>query len=101
VRACQRAERYCRTADMPHFRRESCGPGWALVGDAASHNDPITALGTCDALRDAQLLAHAAGRDDDAYFAALADCDATRRRSCTWPGALYRRHRGHRVRMHW
>jgi flavin-dependent dehydrogenase len=39
--------------------RESAGPGWALVGDAAYFKDPITAHGITDALRDAELLARA------------------------------------------
>ena len=37
--------------------RKPYGPGWALVGDAGSHKDPVRALGICDALRDAELLA--------------------------------------------
>src|SRR5262245_5675622 len=44
---------------MPHFFRKPCGPGWALVGDAGCHKDPILALGVCDAFRDAELLADA------------------------------------------
>lgn len=43
----------------PGYLRESGGPGWALVGDAASYSDPITAHGIADALRDAELLARA------------------------------------------
>jgi 2-polyprenyl-6-methoxyphenol hydroxylase-like FAD-dependent oxidoreductase len=39
--------------------RGSAGPGWALVGDAGYFKDPITAHGITDALRDAELLAHA------------------------------------------
>jgi 2-polyprenyl-6-methoxyphenol hydroxylase-like FAD-dependent oxidoreductase len=60
LRAGQRAERFYGTADMPQFFRQPCGPGWALVGDAGCHKDPILALGVCDALRDAELLANAA-----------------------------------------
>ncbi len=41
-----------------HFRRPG-GPGWALVGDAGYHRDPLTALGITDAFRDAGLLARA------------------------------------------
>ena len=44
----------------PNFLRTPFGPGWALVGDAACHKDPYMALGICDALRDAELLADAA-----------------------------------------
>jgi 2-polyprenyl-6-methoxyphenol hydroxylase-like FAD-dependent oxidoreductase len=35
------------------------GPGWALVGDAGSWKDPISAHGLTDALRDAEQLARA------------------------------------------
>ncbi|MBV9417417.1 MAG: hypothetical protein JO363_20700, partial [Solirubrobacterales bacterium] len=40
-----------------NFLRKPYGPGWALVGDAGCHKDPVRALGICDALRDAELLA--------------------------------------------
>jgi flavin-dependent dehydrogenase len=48
------------------FLRRAHGPGWALVGDAGYFKDPLTAHGITDALRDAELLAHAidAGSDD-------------------------------------
>jgi 2-polyprenyl-6-methoxyphenol hydroxylase-like FAD-dependent oxidoreductase len=39
------------------FFRQSCGAGWALIGDAGYFKDPITAHGITDALRDAELLA--------------------------------------------
>jgi 2-polyprenyl-6-methoxyphenol hydroxylase-like FAD-dependent oxidoreductase len=39
--------------------RPSAGDGWALVGDAAFFRDPLTSHGMTDALRDAELLAHA------------------------------------------
>jgi flavin-dependent dehydrogenase len=39
-----------------HLRRAH-GPGWALVGDAGSFKDPLTAHGISAALRDAELLA--------------------------------------------
>ena len=41
------------------FIRRSHGAGWALVGDAGYFKDPISAHGLTDALRDAELLAHA------------------------------------------
>ena len=41
--------------------RAYAGRGWALVGDAGYHKDPITGYGITDALRDAELLAEAAG----------------------------------------
>ena len=37
------------------FFRMPSGPGWALVGDAGYHLDPITAQGMLDAFRDAEL----------------------------------------------
>ena len=39
--------------------RQPHGPGWALVGDAGYHKDPILALGISDAFRDADSLANA------------------------------------------
>jgi flavin-dependent dehydrogenase len=44
------------------FLKQSVGEGWALVGDAAYFKDPLTAHGITDALRDAELLAHAVSR---------------------------------------
>ncbi|HMA36250.1 MAG TPA: NAD(P)/FAD-dependent oxidoreductase [Chloroflexia bacterium] len=81
VRAGRRAERYQGTADLPNFFRKPYGPGWALVGDAGYHKDPVTANGISDAFRDAELLTEAidaglAGRQPLA--AALAGYEATR-----------------------
>jgi flavin-dependent dehydrogenase len=59
VRAGQRVERWQGTADLPNFRRRPYGPGWALVGDAGYHKDPLTAQGITDAFRDAGLLTEA------------------------------------------
>jgi flavin-dependent dehydrogenase len=61
VRRGQREERLYGTADVPNFLRKPYGPGWALVGDAGCHKDPMLALGVCHALHDAELLAEAAG----------------------------------------
>jgi 2-polyprenyl-6-methoxyphenol hydroxylase-like FAD-dependent oxidoreductase len=47
---------------LPNRRRTAAGAGWALVGDAGYHRDPITGHGMTDALRDAELLAEAAHR---------------------------------------
>jgi 2-polyprenyl-6-methoxyphenol hydroxylase-like FAD-dependent oxidoreductase len=67
VVAGERAERFrfARTPDS--FFRQPAGPGWALVGDAGYHKDPITAQGMLDAFRDAELLADAidTGLDGD------------------------------------
>jgi 2-polyprenyl-6-methoxyphenol hydroxylase-like FAD-dependent oxidoreductase len=45
---------------LPNHVRRAAGPGWALVGDAGYHRDPITGHGITDAFRDADLLADAA-----------------------------------------
>jgi flavin-dependent dehydrogenase len=59
VRAASRADRYRGTSRLPNFYRRPYGSGWALVGDAGYHKDPILALGIGDAFRDAELLAGA------------------------------------------
>jgi flavin-dependent dehydrogenase len=41
---------------LPNHIRRATGPGWALVGDAGYHRDPITGHGITDAFRDAELL---------------------------------------------
>jgi len=56
VRSGRREERFYGAADVPNFLRRPFGPGWALVGDAGCHKDPIRALGICDAFRDADFL---------------------------------------------
>ena len=45
---------------LPNHVRRPAGPGWALVGDAGYHRDPITGHGLTDAFRDGELLAEAA-----------------------------------------
>ena len=62
VAAGTREERYLGATQLPNFLRRPHGPGWALVGDAGAHKDPFMALGMCDALRDAELLADALDR---------------------------------------
>ena len=59
---------------QPGHLRQPWGPGWALVGDAGSWKDPISAHGLTDALRDAELLVRAMiatsideQRDEDAF----------------------------------
>jgi 2-polyprenyl-6-methoxyphenol hydroxylase-like FAD-dependent oxidoreductase len=61
IAAGRRETRFVGTADLPNFYRKPYGPGWALVGDAGFHKDPITAQGIADAFRDAELLAEAVG----------------------------------------
>ena len=55
----KREERFTGTIDLPGFFRRSCGPGWALAGDAGYHKHPITAQGITDGFRDAKALAEA------------------------------------------
>jgi 2-polyprenyl-6-methoxyphenol hydroxylase-like FAD-dependent oxidoreductase len=59
VRAGRRVEPFRGTDNLPNLFRKPFGPGWALVGDAGLHRDPITAHGICDAFRDAELLTEA------------------------------------------
>ncbi len=50
------------SVDLPNIVRRPIGrpgAGWALVGDAGYHRDPITGHGITDAFRDAELLANA------------------------------------------
>jgi len=59
VRAATRVSRFAGTAEVGGWFRKPYGPGWALVGDAGYHKNPITAMGINDAFRDAELLAGA------------------------------------------
>ena len=45
--------------DLSMFKRKPYGPGWALVGDAGYHLDPLAARGTTAAVASAELLAQA------------------------------------------
>jgi flavin-dependent dehydrogenase len=62
VAGAERVERFRWAPPGDAFFRIPAGPGWALVGDAGYHLDPITAQGMLDALRDAELLAGAVDR---------------------------------------
>jgi flavin-dependent dehydrogenase len=81
LRGATRETRLRGTADLPNFFRKPYGPGWALVGDAGYHKDPVTALGISDAFRDAEAVA---GAIDDAlagrrrYEEAMAACQQAR-----------------------
>jgi flavin-dependent dehydrogenase len=70
VAAGERVERYRFSRDTDNFFRTSHGPGWALVGDAGYHKDPITAQGMLDAFRDSELLAAAVDEGIEADSAA-------------------------------
>jgi 2-polyprenyl-6-methoxyphenol hydroxylase-like FAD-dependent oxidoreductase len=83
VRAATRESRFIGTAETPGYFRTPYGPGWALVGDAGYHKNPITAMGINDAFRDAELVADAL--DDTfcgrrSYDDAMADYQQTRDR---------------------
>jgi 2-polyprenyl-6-methoxyphenol hydroxylase-like FAD-dependent oxidoreductase len=75
------AERYRGFAGLVGYARQSHGPGWALVGDAAYFKDPLTAHGMTDALVDVEHLARAIASGGDAALAAYqrARDDRTRR----------------------
>ena len=55
----QRVTAFKGTSKLPNFYRQSAGKGWALVGDAAYHRDPLVGMGIGDAFLGAQLLADA------------------------------------------
>lgn len=57
IRAGKREERFVGTGRLPNFFREAYGPGWALVGDAGYHKDPVGAYGISDAIGHGELLA--------------------------------------------
>jgi 2-polyprenyl-6-methoxyphenol hydroxylase-like FAD-dependent oxidoreductase len=52
----RREERFAGTSFIPNFLRQPYGPGWALVGDAAYHKDPITAQGITNSFSHAEML---------------------------------------------
>lgn len=64
IHAAKRETRFIGSAELPGYFRKPYGPGWALVGDAGYHKNPITAMGINDAFRDAELVA---GALDDAF----------------------------------
>jgi 2-polyprenyl-6-methoxyphenol hydroxylase-like FAD-dependent oxidoreductase len=73
VREGKRAERFRGMAELGGYFRRPFGPGWALVGDAGYHKNPITAEGITDAFRDAELLAIAI---DDTFAGRASAADA-------------------------
>ena len=86
-RAGTRAEKFRGAGDLRGFLRRPHGPGWALVGDAGYHKNPITAEGITDAFRDAELLANAI---HDAFIGRVAPAEAfaayeTRRNETVMP----------------
>ncbi len=59
VKAGKREERWLGMRIPQSFYRKPYGPGWALVGDAGFHKDPVLGQGITDAFRDSELLADA------------------------------------------
>jgi len=58
---------------VPARLHQPVGDGWALVGDAGSFKDPLTAHGITDALRDAELLTRAVLDGTPADYATTRD----------------------------
>jgi flavin-dependent dehydrogenase len=74
-RGSARVERIRAMGDLPNFFRQPYGDGWALVGDAGYHKDPILAQGISDAFRSAEWVAdavHAGFSDSQPIDEALA-----------------------------
>jgi 2-polyprenyl-6-methoxyphenol hydroxylase-like FAD-dependent oxidoreductase len=59
LRGAKRESKFIGSAELPGYYRKPFGPGWALLGDAGYHKNPITAMGINDAFRDAELVAAA------------------------------------------
>jgi 2-polyprenyl-6-methoxyphenol hydroxylase-like FAD-dependent oxidoreductase len=84
LRAGQRTSPVTGILHAPNLVRRARGPGWALVGDAGYHRDPVTGHGLSDAYRDAELLAvalHRALRGDTDDDTALASYQRQRDRA--------------------
>jgi flavin-dependent dehydrogenase len=59
----QQIDRLHGTGDQQNFFRQASGAGWALVGDAGTHKDSLTARGITDAFLQAELLVDNVGAD--------------------------------------
>jgi 2-polyprenyl-6-methoxyphenol hydroxylase-like FAD-dependent oxidoreductase len=73
LESARQASQFKGTSKLPNFYRQSFGKGWALVGDAAYHRDPLTGMGIGDAFLGAELLAKAITAEP---FGKAADFDA-------------------------
>ena len=79
VKGGKREGRISGTHLLPNYFRRAHGPGWALVGDAALHRDPITAQGITNAFTHADVLSEEldlAFRGEKPLDQAVADYDA-------------------------
>jgi 2-polyprenyl-6-methoxyphenol hydroxylase-like FAD-dependent oxidoreductase len=83
----RQVERFVGTGDLDAFFRTASGPGWALLGDAGYHKDPITAQGMSDALLHAELLATAIllGQSDGPSLDTALDAYGRRRDAAVRP----------------
>lgn len=59
IRAGRRVEQFYGTRYTRQFLRKPYGDGWALIGDAAYHKDPIAGIGITDAFRQVDVLVDA------------------------------------------
>ncbi|MGW1727840.1 NAD(P)/FAD-dependent oxidoreductase [Streptomyces sp. NPDC002306] len=74
MQAGERVEQLYGTGHQENYFRKAYGPGWALVGDAVTHKDSITARGITEAFVQAQSLTDHIGprlHDDAALKSAL------------------------------
>ncbi|WP_116140578.1 NAD(P)/FAD-dependent oxidoreductase [Trinickia diaoshuihuensis] len=56
IRTSKREEPFKACGSMPAFQRANIGDSWALIGDAGSFKDQVTAMGITHAFRDAELI---------------------------------------------
>ena len=55
----KRVDKFYGMSENPNYFHKPYGPGWALVGDAGYHRDPITGQGISDSFFSAELLTDA------------------------------------------
>jgi flavin-dependent dehydrogenase len=74
-------ERFMGTGDLPNFFRKPYGPGWALIGDAGYHTDPVLGEGISNAFIEAERLVQFIDRglsEAETLPAALAEYEVQR-----------------------
>lgn len=76
-------QRFSGYRGEPGYARQAAGPGWALVGDAATYTDPVGAHGITDAFVAAEVLSHQLAHTG-ITDRSLADYQS-RRREMAWP----------------
>lgn len=88
VRDGQQESQFFGTPLFSNFMRKSWGAGWALIGDAAMHRDPITAYGMSNAFADADLISKSVNAflsGDQSFDEALNEYEEQRLRCQTPP----------------